>query len=92
MRWPNGVCCPACGNQKISRTHAKGRLGKVRLLYQRTQKACRYQFSTTTGTIFHDSHLPLSKFAIEQMVQADRTDRKFPRGHLRESTPGCSRN
>ncbi len=64
LRWPEGVRCPTCGNQKISRIRAKGRLGKVRLLYQCLEKSCRYQFSATTGTIFHDSHLPLQKWFL----------------------------
>jgi transposase-like protein len=61
-RWPEGVRCPVCGHEKISRIHAKGKAGKVRNLYQCLEKSCRYQFSATTGTIFHDSHLPLTKW------------------------------
>ena len=61
-RWPEGVCCPACGHAKISRIRAKGKAGKIRNLYQCLEKSCRYQFSATTGTIFHDSHLPLTKW------------------------------
>ena len=64
MRWPRGVCCPACGNRRISHIHAKGKTGKSRHLYQCLQKSCRYQFSATTGTIFHDSHLPLRKWFL----------------------------
>ena len=59
-RWPQGVRCPACGHAKISRIRAKGKAGKIRNLYQCLEKSCRYQFSATTGTIFHDSHLPLT--------------------------------
>src|SRR5262245_22095222 len=62
MRWPNGVACPQCGNKSISHFQAKGKSGKTRYLYQCLEKACRYQFSPTTGTIFHDSHLPLNKW------------------------------
>jgi transposase-like protein len=62
MRWPNGVRCPECGGDSISRFQSKGKTGKVRHLYQCLDKTCRYQFSTTTGTIFHDSHLPLNKW------------------------------
>ena len=62
MRWPEGVCCSACGGKNISRFQAKGKTGKVRHLYQCLEKSCRYQFSPTTGTIFHDSHLPLNKW------------------------------
>src|SRR3990172_12924431 len=62
MPWPQEVRCPTCGNDSISRFQAKGKSGKVRHLYQCLDKTCRYQFSPTTGTIFHDSHLPLSKW------------------------------
>jgi transposase-like protein len=61
-RWPGGVRCPQCGNQTISRFQTKGKSGKVRRLYQCLERECRYQFSATTGTIFHDSHLPLSRW------------------------------
>lgn len=61
-RWPEGVRCPACGHARISRIRAKGKAGKIRNLYQCLEKSCRYQFSATTGTIFHDSHLPLTKW------------------------------
>ena len=59
MRWPEGVRCPSCGFARVSSVRAKGKSGKVRRLYQCLSKECRYQFSATTGTIFHDSHLPL---------------------------------
>ena len=62
MRWPEGVRCPACGNSSISHFQSKGKSGKARHLYQCLDKTCRYQFSPTTGTIFHDSHLPLNKW------------------------------
>ena len=62
MRWPEGIACPQCSNKSISRFQAKGKSGKVRHLYQCLDRTCRYQFSPTTGTIFHDSHLPLNKW------------------------------
>ena len=62
MRWPEGVRCPTCGNSSISHFQSKGKSGKPRHLYQCLDKTCRYQFSPTTGTIFHDSHLPLNKW------------------------------
>lgn len=60
MRWPEGVRCPKCGYARISRFQTNGKTGKVRQLYQCL--SCRYQFSVRTGTIFHDSHLPLQKW------------------------------
>lgn len=53
LRWPNGPECPRCSDTPVRlETNAK-------LLYCRK---CDYQFSVTTGTIFHDSHLPLIKW------------------------------
>ena len=53
LRWPNGVECPRCQSKKISRI-------KARKMFD--CDGCRYQFSVTAGTIFHDSHLPLPKW------------------------------
>lgn len=53
LRWPNGVACPRCGSMSISR------IQKPRVF---DCNSCRYQFSVTSGTIFHDSHLPLWKW------------------------------
>jgi transposase-like protein len=55
LRWPSGVCCVRCGNLPVSE------LEKRR---QYECKACRYQFSVTAGTVFHDSHLPLWKWFL----------------------------
>jgi len=55
LRWHEGVKCPRCGSDKVSRI-------KVRDQYDCDQ--CRYQFSVTAGTIFHDSHLPLWKWFL----------------------------
>jgi transposase-like protein len=53
LRWPDGVSCPRCKSDKISH------------IYKRNQfvcDSCDYQFSVMSGTIFHDSHLPLPKW------------------------------
>ena len=71
LRWPGGVACPNCGNQKISRFQAKGKSGKTRQICQCLDRDCKYQFSATTGTIFHDSHLPLSKWYEAMRLLAD---------------------
>ncbi len=75
VRWPNGLCCLKCGiMERISKftTNATTRIRKnkagetrtvvvpSRRLYQ--CKDCGYQFSATTGTVFHDSHLSLIKW------------------------------
>lgn len=50
LRWPEGFICPHC---------------EARQAWPMTQgrwlcAACRYQASVTAGTIFQDSHLPLT--------------------------------
>ena len=58
LRWPSGVQCPRCLGDRISRILSHGKSGKPRHLYQCL--ACRAQFTIRTGTIFQDSHLPLT--------------------------------
>src|SRR5438067_13911125 len=55
LHWPNGIECPRCACKSISTLASR---------YQYECNACRYQFSVTSGTIFHDSHLPLSKWFL----------------------------
>lgn len=55
LRWPEGVRCPRCSSDKISRIHERK---------QFMCDGCTYQFSVRVGTIFHDSHLPLSKWFV----------------------------
>jgi transposase-like protein len=55
LRWPNGPECSKCGGQSISRI-------QTRKLFECNDESCRHQFSVTAGTVFHDSHLPLSKW------------------------------
>ena len=54
-RWPGGVTCPRCGNQKV----------KFQEKYNRWQCSIRHdrrQFTVKTGTIFEDSPLGLDKW------------------------------
>jgi transposase-like protein len=64
LRWPDGVKCPRCQSDKISRN------------YKRNQfecEPCGYHFSVTSGTIFHDTHLPLTKwFAATYLICESR--------------------
>lgn len=55
LRWPDGVKCPRCDSDKISRI-AKRR--------QFDCDSCRYQFSVRVETLFHDSKLPLWKWFL----------------------------
>jgi len=69
MRWPDGVKCLSCESQRITQLTAKGKtnkktgkIGPDRELYQCNE--CRFQFTATTGTVYHDTHLPLSKWFL----------------------------
>jgi transposase-like protein len=53
LRWPLGVECPRCKQAALELETDK------ELFYC---KDCDYQFSVTAGTIFNDSHLPLTKW------------------------------
>jgi transposase-like protein len=65
LRWPKGVTCPRCECESISRVIERD---------QYDCNKCRYQFSATSGTIFHDTHLPLSKWflAIYLMTESKK--------------------
>ncbi len=71
-RWPKGVRCIACDHPKCYLIESKGKTGKSVRLFECAD--CGLQFSATTGTLFHDSHLPLQKWfmAIGLMVGAKK--------------------
>jgi transposase-like protein len=65
LRWPGGVACPRCDEAS-------------RLLWLESRDkwhcySCRYQFSVTAGTVFHQSHLALWKWfvAVQLLVNAE---------------------
>ena len=67
LRWPDGPVCPRCGSVKgaykltpKATSKKPGRAG----LYKCRDKDCRSQFTVTVGTIFEDSHIPLSKWVL----------------------------
>jgi transposase-like protein len=62
LRWPDGVRCPRCGFQKVSRIGWTDKPDGKKGRRQFDCNSCRYRFSVTTGTVFHDSHLPLWKW------------------------------
>src|SRR4051812_25985934 len=65
LRWPDGIRCPNCGFQSISRISAvaryqrdsadgKHKKGEVRgSRNQLDCNSCRSRFSVTSGTVFH---------------------------------------
>jgi transposase-like protein len=55
LRWPDGVRCPRCESDSVSRIESRAKFDC---------NECRYQFSVTAGTVFHDSHLPLWKWFL----------------------------
>ena len=55
LRWPDGVNCPRCGSDSISEISSRD---------QFDCNKCRYRFSATSGTIFHRSKMPLSKWFV----------------------------
>lgn len=65
LRWPDGVECPRCQCQTVSRIEDRD---------QFDCNACRYQFSVTSGTIMHDTKLPLWKWflAVYLMVESKK--------------------
>jgi transposase-like protein len=72
VRWPKGVRCLACDHDKCYLIETKGKTGKPARLFECAE--CGLHFSATTGTLFHDSHLPLQKWfmAIALMVEAKK--------------------
>lgn len=57
LRWPHGVRCPRCGGKSVSKIEKRNQ-------WECNEPSCRYQFSVTAGTVFHDSHLPLWKWFL----------------------------
>ncbi|MBZ5528674.1 MAG: IS1595 family transposase [Acidobacteriia bacterium] len=64
MRWPNGVGCIHCGSVSVSTINRTAGKNKRMRIYQCLEKGCGKQFSATSGTIFNDTHLPLTKWFI----------------------------
>lgn len=71
-RWPDGVRCLACDHDKVYRIDTHGKTQKSCRLYECAD--CGLHFSATTGTLFHDSHLPLQKWfaAMALMTEAKK--------------------
>jgi transposase-like protein len=57
LRWPNGIHCPRCDSEKVANLRKRDQ-------YECGNPECGYRFSVTSGTIFHDSHLPLWKWFL----------------------------
>jgi hypothetical protein len=74
MRWPDGIVrCPTCGDKNVEKyerpaTQTRKSRSKQRNPEKENKRLwfyicrnadCREQFSPTSGTIFHNTHLPL---------------------------------
>jgi transposase-like protein len=59
LRWPNGPECPRCHAPAVELATEK------QLFYC---KDCDYQFTVASGTIFNDSHLPLTIWFIATLL------------------------
>jgi transposase-like protein len=59
LRWPNGVECLRCKAKNVFElvSYSKFECGE-----------CSYQFSVTTQTIFHDTHLPLETWLLAVLL------------------------
>jgi transposase-like protein len=62
LKWQDDIKCPRCGSDKISHIVKRD---------QYDCDKCRYQFSVTAGSIFHDSHLPLWKWFLAVYLMAE---------------------
>ena len=76
MRWPDGIVrCTVCGAKDAKRVERKATSKNKRgWFYLCSEPTCRNQFSPTSGTIFHDSHLPLIVWfhAVALMLNAKK--------------------
>ncbi len=61
MRWPDGIVrCPECGTKEVKRVERSAESkNRRKWFYLCLEKTCHNHFTPTSGTIFHDTHLPL---------------------------------
>ena len=62
LRWPDGVACLRCGSTHVRNTPSRN---------QYDCGACGYQFSVISGTMFHDTHLPLRKWFVAAYLMVE---------------------
>jgi len=94
VRWPNGPTCHRCGSVEVTKLAGDAhRVGLYRC------RGCEEQFSSTTGTILEQSHLPirtwLMAFAIlcsaKKGVSALQLQRQLELGSYRTAWHLCHR-
>jgi transposase-like protein len=64
MRWPDGPVCPHCKSTEAYRLTPRAESTRPVRNGVLKCKACRKQFTVKVGTIFEDSHIPLSKWLL----------------------------
>ena len=61
IRWPDGAECPKCDEPEPYKITRKSK-SKNKVTELLKCRACRKQFTATTGTMFEGSHVPLNKW------------------------------
>ena len=64
LRWRNGVACPLCGGADPYRLHPRAQPGRPARRGLFKCRACKKQFSVTTGTVFEASHVSASNWLM----------------------------
>ena len=62
LRWPDGVHCPRCESHNIRTSYTRNTYDCG---------LCGYEFSVTSGTMFHDTHLPLQKWIVAAYLMVE---------------------
>lgn len=62
LRWPDGAVCPRCEGKRHAYDSERG----VFDCY-----GCGYQFSVTSSTMLHDTHLPLRKWFLATLLMVE---------------------
>lgn len=78
LRWPHGPECPRCGAGEPLWLQARRKY---------SCRSCKYQFRVSTGTLLHDSHLPLAKWLLAVSVML-AGERRLPATQLQQILGG----
>ena len=62
LRWPDGAACSRCSHTSVTPIEKRG---------QYACNSCDYHFSVTSGTIFHDTHLPIWKWFLAAYLMCE---------------------
>jgi transposase-like protein len=76
LRWPNGPRCRRCGSVNTLPIPQRG---------QYRCRDCEYHFSVTAGTIFQDSHLPLTKWFLTTYMMIDSKKKSISANQIKRT-------